>query len=365
MANAPLNSSDYLMLDRLQNPPLNKELNQHLIDIKTANHQSILPAQSQEIFKEKAALCEILGKKFLRPFSFNLESFYCLLINLCSANWKIALALSSHDMLYCAYWELPLQYRENIFPLLPDFTSGSISQDSINAALNWGANCFIMPVLNEDILTSNPIESLPQNVIKVVDISYALALNLPLPQADIMLINGENLGIMRPFGIFASNEYWGVYGVSNNFLEIPRLYGTFRQAIMLKNSNAKSATNEIPSDLARIFFDALRINLEKMGMRESCYLFYPTPPNTLALGLKGIKARNLIQSLLFDDIGVINGQECLFGFARPSFVLREMGYSEAQARELLSLSFLDISPSVIPEIAQKIAKRYLQLRNLE
>ncbi len=353
------------MLDRLQNPPLNKELNQHLIDIKTANHQSILPVQSQEVFKEKAALCELLGAKFLRPFNFNLESFYFLLTNLCHINYKIALALSSHNMLYCAYWELPSQYRENVFPLLPDFKSGSISQDSINAALNWGANCFIMPVLNEDILTLNAIESLPQNVTKVVDISYALALNLPLPQADIMLLNGENLGIMRPFGILASNEFCGTYGIPNIFLEIPHLYETFRQAIMLKNSNAKSAKSEIPSDLACIFFDALRINLEKMGMGESCYLFYQTPPNTLALGLKGIKARNLIQSLLFDDVGVINGQECLFGFARPSFVLREMGYSEAQSRELLSLSFLDISPSLIPEIAQKIAKRYLQLRNLE
>lgn len=349
------------MLDRLQNPPLNRELNRHLIEVKTANHQSILPVQSQEIFKEGVALRELLGAKFLRPFSFNLESFYFLLTNFCH-HYKVALALSSHNMLYCAYWELPLQYRENIFTLLPDFTSGSISQDSINAALDWGADCFIVPVLNEDILTLNPIESLPQNVLKVVDISYAVALNLSLPKADIMLLNGENLGIMRPFGILASSEF---YGISNIYLEIPHLYETFRQAIMLKRLNAKSVESEIPSDLARIFFDSLRIHLEKMGMRGSCYLFYQTPPNTLALGLKGIKARNLIQSLLFDDIGVINGQECLFGFARPSFVLREMGYSEAQSRELLSLSFLDISPNLIPEIAQKVAKRYLQLRNLE
>lgn len=159
------------MLDRLQNPPLNRELNQHLIDAKTANHQSILPIQSQEIFKENEALRELLGAKFLRPFSFNLESFYFLLTNLCH-HYKVALALSSHNMLYCAYWELPLQYRENIFPLLPNFTSGKIGQDSINAALDWGADCFIVPVLNEDILTRNEIESLPQNVIKVVDISY-------------------------------------------------------------------------------------------------------------------------------------------------------------------------------------------------
>lgn len=348
------------MLDRLQNPPLNRELNQRLIDVKTANYQSILPIQSQEIFKENVALRELLGAKFLRPFSFNLESFYFLLTNLCH-HYKVALALSSHNMLYCAYWELPLQYRENIFTLLPDFTSGSIHQDSIKAALDFGADCFVLPFMNEDILTLNPIESLPQNVLKVVDISYAVALNLPLPKADIMLLNGENLGIMRPFGILASNEF---YGISNVYLEIPHLYDVFRQAIMLKTSCAKSVASRFPSDLARDFFNALEANLAKMGLRESCYLFYPTPPNTLALGLKGIKARNLIQSLLFDGLNVINGQECLFGFARPSFVLREMGYTQEQSRELLSLSFLDISPSLIPQIAQKIAQKYAQLRAL-
>lgn len=348
------------MLDRLQNPPLNRELNQHLIDAKTANHQSILPIQSQEIFKEEVALRELLGAKFLRPFSFNLESFYFLLTNLCH-HYKVALALSSHNMLYCAYWELPLQYRENIFPLLPDFTSGKISQDSINAALDWGADCFIVPILNEDILTRNEIESLPQNVIKVVDISYAVALNLPLPQADIMLLNGENLGIMRPFGILASNEF---YGISNVYLEIQNLYSTFAQAIALKKTSV-NPSERFQSDLAQPFFDALCAILDKAGFNDCCYAFYPTPKNTLSLGLKRIKARNLIQSLLFDGIGVINGQECLFGFARPSFVLREMGYTQEQSRELLSLSFLDISPSLIPQIAQKIAQRYMQLRSLE
>ena len=42
-----------------------------------------------------------------------------------------------------------------------------------------------------------------------------------------------------------------------------------------------------------------------------------------------------------------------------------MGYTEAQARELLSLSFLDVAPSLIPQVAQKIAQKYLQLRQLD
>ncbi|WP_300761225.1 nitrogen fixation protein NifS [Helicobacter sp. UBA3407] len=346
------------MLDRLQNPPLNAELNQHLIQLKSVNYPSITPTHSQEILKDAQALCALLGMRIVRPFSFNVESFYCLLDNLCK-HFKVALALSSHNMLYCAYLHSP--HKENIFPLVPDFVSGSINQDSINAALDKGVDCFILPLINEDILTLNPIESLPQNVLKVVDISYAVALNLPLPKADIMLLNGENLGIMRPFGVLAANQ---LDGISNIYLEIQHLYDVFRQAIALKTSCAKSAASRFSSNLAHDFFNALKANLKKMGLRESCYCFYPTPPNTLPLGLKGIKARNLIQSLLFDGLNVINGQECLFGFARPSFVLREMGYTQEQSRELLSLSFLDISPSLIPQIAQKIAKKYAQLRAL-
>ena len=91
--------------------------------------------------------------------------------------------------------------------------------------------------------------------------------------------------------------------------------------------------------------------------------FFETSSNTLPLGLKGIKARNLIQSLIFDDISLINGQECLFGFAKPSFVLQLMGYSENQSRELLSLSFKEKVD--INRLAQKIIQKYRQIKSLQ
>lgn len=348
------------MLDRLQNPPLNVALNQSLIQAKSVNYQAIIPTQSQKIAQENAELCEVLGAKIARPFSFSLESFYFLLGNLCKY-YHVALALSSHNMLYAAYLQSP--NKDEIFPLLPDFASGSITQDSIDEALDWGADCFIVPLLNEDILTLNSLESLPMRVLKVVDVSYAFALNLPLPKADIMLLNGENLGLLRPFGILASNAQ-DFYGISSVYLEIQNLYAVFRQAIIAQQEKKKTSQSRFQNDLSRVFLDTLRVNLEKLGFNECCYAFYQSPENTLPLGLKGIKARNLIQSLLFDGIHLINGQECLFGFASPSFVLRQMGYSEEQSRELLSLSFLDIAPSLISQIAQKIAMKYSQLRSL-
>lgn len=354
MANAILGDK---MLDRLQNPSLIPSLNTMLMDVKTPNFQAITPNAIQKIHQENMELCALLCAKIARPFSFSVESFYFLLQHL-SKHYTIALALSSHNLLYQAY--LLMENTANIIPLLPSYETGKITQESIELAYKQGADCFIIPAINEDILTENILDSLPSDALKIIDISYPLALNLPLENLlriyDIALINGENLGIMRPFGVLASKKD-NFFGLPSIYLEIQNLYITFTQALHLRKEMAQ---NSYLRNLAQEFFYILEATL-----KDSCYCFYKTPPNTLALGLKGIKARNLIQSLLFDKIALINGQECLFGFTQPSFVLRLMGYSEMQSRELISLSFLEITPSLIPQFAKKIAEKYLQVRTLQ
>lgn len=335
------------MLDKLQNPELNQNLNTKLLASKTCNYQAITPAQIQQICQDNKELCSLLNTEIARPFSFSVESFYFLLHTL-SKHYKIALALSSHNLLYQAYLLLE---DSNIIPLLPDFTLGYITQEALNNALDNGADCFILPHINEDILTQNPIECLPQNVLKIIDISYTIPLNLSLPNADLLLLNGESLGLMRPLGILASN-HTSFYGIPSIYLEIQNLYAVFKEAILSKRTNTQ--------DLSQSFFCCLQAILG-----ASCYCFYQTPPNTLPLGLKDIETRSLIQSLIFDGIHIINGQECLFSFNQYSFVLRLMGYQETQARELISLSFLEVSPSLIPQIAQKIAQKYLQVRQIK
>ncbi len=341
------------MLDRLQNPEILQDLNQELCAISTPNHQAITPNAPQKIRKSNEELCDLLGDAHLaRPFSFNLESFYFLLHTL-SKHYRVAFALSSHSLFYQAY--LQLESQTNIIPLIPDFSVGVITEDSLQDAINKGADCFILPYLNEDILTQNPIECLPKNVLRIIDISYAVALNLPLCDADIFLLNGENLGLMRPFGILASKSA-SFYGIPPLYLEIQNLYSVFAKAILMR----RDSLQKFPADLSKEFFYTLQAHLG-----QDCYYFYQTPPNTLALGLKDIRARNLIQSLIFDKIDLINGQECLFGFNQPSFVLRLMNYTEAQCRELLSLSFIHVPSNLIPQIAQKIAQKYTQVRELK
>lgn len=335
------------MLNKLQNPELNPAFNARLFCVKHPNYQAITPTHAKQIQAENAALCELLNTRIARPFSFSVESFYFLLQTL-SKHYKIALGLSGHNLLYQAYL---LANIPTIVPLIPDCSLGYITKVQIQNAQNLGANCFILPHINEDILTQNPLQFLPQNTLNIIDISYTIPLNLPIPSADILLINGENLGLMRSFGILASKQT-DFYGIPSVYLEIQNLYATFRDAI----SHKRIAQD----DAAQIFLQTLQSLL-----KQQCYCFYPTPANTLCLGLKGIKARDFIQSLIFDNIACINGQECLFGFSKPSFVLRLMGYQDAQARELLSLSFLEVPQTLAQRIAQKVAQKYLQLLKLQ
>lgn len=330
------------MLDYLQNPPICDSLMHKLLAQSRPNPLAITPNATQKISQENKELSEFLGCKITRPFSFNLESFYFLLSTL-TQKYKVALALSSHSMLYHAFLALP--NRDLIIPLIPNKVSGKID---IQKALEMGADCFILPYLNEDILTSNlHLDAAMEGVFSIWDISYALALGLPLPKnADLFLANGENLGLMRPFGIMAGAEVldFGLY------LEIENLYGVFLEAIKIQKAPKENQ--------AKLFLEAL-----KKELQEDCYSFFDTPANTLPLGLKGIKARNLIQSLIFDGISLINGQECLFGFFKPSFVLQLMGYSENECRELLSLSFKESLE--IEALAQKIAQKYRQIKSLQ
>ena len=333
-------------LDSLQNPPIKKDLMEKLVCVDYPNYQAIIPNAMQKIQKENGLLSEYLEMKIARPFTFSYESFFYLL-SILTQKYKVALVLSSHPLLYYAYCNH--FKKEEIIALIPQKDSGEIKLDE---ALNNGANCVILPYLNEDILTSNlHLDSKLKDVFCIWDISYALALKMELPQnADIFLANGENLGLMRGYGILACKEsdFYGDFGI---FLEIENLYAIFLEAIKTQKV--------LKDDVAKEFFLALK---EILG--EDCSFAFKSVKNTLPLRLKGSIARKLIQAVFFDEIKIINGIECLLGFAKPSFVLQLMGYTKREAREFLSISFLQ-NTADLKKITNKIARKYQQLKEIE
>lgn len=337
-------------LDLLQNPPLT-DSNAILLARRTQN----IPPISQEIFKKNQkdirALSAYFGGEGGGNFSFLSGDFVELFLRL--GNQKVAFAISNHQQAYQAY-KLAQKFS-HLFPITPSCQSGIIEE------IPYCDVC-IIPLINQDLLTYNPIDRLKTqgikknpNMIFIIDISYALArgekITTRICSQSILLCDGESLGFLRGYGVFLCHDH--LSHLFSPIRYIDGFYQVFLEEIQKRENSPK------PQDQKE------QIYLEfKQELGEDVGLFAPfdfAMPNTLALRLKNIKARNLLQSLFLEEIFAINGQECLFGFSSPSFVLQEMGYTQLQARELLSLSFEHFPSHAVKAFIQ----HYRNLKNLE
>lgn len=334
-----------MKLDVLQNANTSLEDNAFLLSLPTQN----IPPISQNIFKrnqkELEALSEYFGGESGGNFSFLSGDFSQLFLSLHTHNHKIAFGISNHQQAYEAY-----KLCKNLIPIKPIAPS---AQSAIIEDIQDYKDCdvFIIPLVNQDLLTLNPIEKLMaqrEDALFIIDISYGVRFGFkPQIQANtIFLCEGESLGFLRGNGVFLC-----LNSLAHLF---PRTrYINHFYAKLLEKIKSYSTP---PLDQKEEFFSLLD--------DENISLFAPLSSslcNTLALRFKGIKARNLLQSLVLEEIEAINGQECLFGFFSPSFVLQEIGYTELEARELLSISFTQLDVNV-PKI---LAKHYKQLKTLE
>ncbi|WP_300642963.1 hypothetical protein [uncultured Helicobacter sp.] len=332
-----------MKLDVLQNP--NLEDNAFLLSSSTQN----IPPISQNIFKrnqrELESLSEYFGGESGGNFSFLSGAFLELFLSLHTCGHKIALALSNHQQAYDAY-----KLIKNFIPITPILPS---TQSGIIESIEEFNQCdvFIIPLVNQDLLTLNPIEKLMEqreDAIFIIDISYGVRFSLTpkLTSKTIFLCEAESFGFLRGNGVFLSYKEYLPYFPRTRYVD--HLYVKLLERIKSCSTPLKDHKEEFFS----LFQDS------------NISLFAPLSnslTNTLALRFKGIKARNLLQNLVLEDIEAINGQECLFGFFSPSFVLQEMGYSELEARELLSVSFTHFDP----KIAKILEKHYIQLKTLE
>lgn len=240
-------------------------------------------------------------------------------------------------------------------PILPALDQGIILEVP-------HCDVYLLPYINQDLLTCNPIATIKEQALAqnpqslfIIDVSYALArgerLDFTIDSQTMFLCDGESLGFLRGSGVFLGFEKHISLFPPTRYIN--GFYASLLQEILrLQNIPQKE-------DKKEAFFHALQLIL-----LDDVDLFAPLTSsfrNTLPLRLKGIKARNLLQSLFLEKIFAINGQDCLFGFQSPSFVLQAMGYTELISRELLSLSFEDFDASVV----QKLALHYQNIKKLE
>lgn len=349
-----------MRLDFLQNYPLNPKANAILANSTYPNISALNPTEVSTFKQKSLEFASIFGGNIALPFGFGCSDYLALFSQISS---KIAYATSNHQQTIAAIKLL----KNQPFKLTPNLQSGKIEMSIIEQAINENCDCFIIPFVNQDILTINDIIAIKERLQKrlkdfifIIDISYAQSSQISIPnildEHTIFLLNSESIGLLRGNGIIIGRDFITPSILPQTLANI-KLFDAALEAI---RNPLVECSNIIDNKI--IFYNQL-----KDILKENLSLFAPlenTLPNALPLRFHSIKARVFLQSLLIAKIYAINGQECLFGFFRPSFVLQEMGYSETQSRELISVSYTNLGNEEMPPLIKTLAHTYTQILSI-
>ncbi len=293
-----------------------------------------------------APLCERYGFGYGRSFDYSVGAFLELLLAL-GANGAVAASVAIHPNLNIAMnLAANLDACAAIVPILPC--------QSLDVARQKGAKSFVLSLVNDEIFSRNAYTK-NEGEFFVYDVSLALssgvlrADSLPQLDADALLLEGETLGLARPFGAFLQR-----IGRDSRALFAPQppiigLGLAFCTALEAQQSFANQSA---------LFWEILHDSIPALA------LFVPLSslvPNALPLRFAGIKARALISACAYDEILIINGRRCLFGLSQPSYVLESLGFCDAHCRELIALSFGALCEDEMHRIARILKLRYAQV----
>ncbi|WP_104697856.1 MULTISPECIES: hypothetical protein [unclassified Helicobacter] len=334
-----------MRLDFLHNYPCSKQANEIFLDQEYPNAPIFVSDDA-----DQKRLCSIFGANFTFPITFDFWSFLGLFGFF--AKKKIAYCIGNHQQIVSSARQMQL-HKINL-----QKKDGMLDFISLDLAIREQCQVFVIPVINQDIFSLNDIDLIfhylnqkLQDFTLIVDISLSVSLSQRLEIKDekiIFLLSGESLGLARNYGLFLSKKSFDIPFV----LAQNSIYKAFVMALE-KQEKIKPFNRET-------FFNKLKERLK--GDIDLFVDIKNSALNTLALRFFGIKARLMLQDLFIQDFYGVNGQECLFGLFRPSFVLQEIGYDENQARELLSVSIKNLEDE--DRLIQVLSSSYKQIKAL-
>lgn len=354
-------------LDFLANFPQNQAANA-LLATPYPNPNTFDNVFLAHLKEDSLKLAKTFAKNHATSFEYSHAEFLSLFCTLFSHHYHILLSPSLSQQSFYAGKQFQALIPNGL-SFLPLNQNGITESLSCNVPKSQKIAIFL-PIINQDILSCNPIESLidealqlSQNALIFCDISLfasqltqeglAFLHTLAHPQV-FFLCNGEHIGLMRKSAFILSDITAHNHAI-NDYYNTQLLCPNLFKAAMKALEDILAIPPQEESKEA--FFEQLTSHL-----KEHISLFSPlhlSAKNALALRFKHIKARLFIQSLQIAGIYAINGSDCLFGHAKPSFVLSHMGYEEHICRELLSVSYREITD--IPALSANIANAYLQL----
>lgn len=279
-----------------------------------------------------------------KTFSFSKEGFLALFIEL-RQNYKdakIAICESESEALieaYKIYKELGFEIK-----LIPLNKDGSVNKNEIKEAeIDF---LFISSYVMDTFYITDLKEIKTLTNAKIVSNASAYFSNYSdAVYFDNYKLSGYSLNAVLLFNdsLFLEN--------SLGFID------TISMKICYEAINKQTFNNSLKD----VFLEKL---IEKF--KDDIYFFVDnskTLPFTLHIALKNIKARELIRTLVFDNIYLSNGEGCSLGLSKPSRVIQAMGYDETTSRNALSFSFKeDLTIEEINKIINKIYTKYLQIK---
>ena len=335
-------------LDYLANFARNKEAWQILANEPYAIPNPFSLEDSKRTKALQRRMGEMFGREWVQFFGCTQEDFSALLLRLGVEQCAMSVGFSQ-----AAYQSFGL--FDNLQKLIAPTTESVCALDT---------RYYFIPYVNEDTLSLNPIldiaralDSTGREWVLFVEVSalvqvgaWELLASLCHPQIA-FVVSGERIGLTPRSGFVAHS-----LGSLVSYLDAPLASG-FMAALHCACEGLRASAHLW--EYCTRGYNALLFRYLTELLGERVGLFTPLDAclgNCLALRVFGAKARVLAQSLLLEDVAVINGADCLLGNFKPSFVLGELGFEEPHCRELLSISFMNLSPEELALIAQKIAK---------
>lgn len=156
-------------------------------------------------------------------------------------------------------------------------------------------------------------------------------------------------------------SFHGLILYNDEFLEEQKI--AFKDTIALDFISQSLENQKFNYEMKALFEKKL-----KETFKDDIYFFVDntfTLEYSLHIGLKNIKARELIRTLALDSIHITNGEGCSLGLSKPSRIIQAMGYDELSSRNSISFTFTQgYSEEEIDKIVSKIAKKYRQIKVL-
>ena len=320
-------------LDTLQYPAVVKDIN---ISKEYSNYTLKNNKQIEELvlsFKNK------FNFKNLNTMSFTQEAFLGLM---CILNGKIAISIGESDAIIQAGY----QYKN--LGLQLDFISlnkdGSLKYDDIKKDLDY---IFISSYIMD---TYVKVDLQKVSKLTKAKIISNISATLDCSNSDIVIFDSYKLTAYATSCIILHNNLLPKQSLAQmDIVSIKNIYDSFLKEIQYTNKS---------------YF----IKYLKQYLKDDLFFFVQadtTLTNTLHFALKNIKARQLIRTLALGNIFMSNGEGCSLGLLKPSRILQEMGYSELESRQAISLSYTnEFREKDIEFICKKISKTYRQIKAL-